>query len=194
METAPYLTLRETWPTEGRVILARYNADTIVVYQAFRAEIADAAVAAQRFVPPFSLDRTSWIKPGFLWMMHRSSWATAPGQERVLAITVARAGFEAILAAAVPSSAPRDGTPHAEWHRAVRRSDVVVQWDPDHGPGGEKLARRVIQLGLRREMLRRYVEDWTVRIEDLTPFVASQRGAWARDRASLQVPIERPWP
>jgi hypothetical protein len=39
-----------------------------VVYPAF----AEAAVAAQRFVNPFSLSRMTWIKPSFLWMMHRS--------------------------------------------------------------------------------------------------------------------------
>jgi hypothetical protein len=43
---APYLEVR-----------ADYDARTIVVYQAFRPEIVDAAVAAQRFVPPFSLGR-----------------------------------------------------------------------------------------------------------------------------------------
>jgi hypothetical protein len=68
------------------------------VYQAYSPEIADAAVRAGTFVPPFSLDRMTWIKPSFGWMMHRCGWATKPGQERVLAIQISRAGFEWALA------------------------------------------------------------------------------------------------
>ena len=41
--------------------------------------------------------------------------------------------------------------------------------------------------------LRRYVEEWTVAIEDITPFVAEQR-AIKSDRSRLLVPAERPYP
>jgi hypothetical protein len=50
-------------------IRATYTSDTITVYQAYSAEIADPAVSAGRFVPPFRRDRMTWIKPSFLWMM-----------------------------------------------------------------------------------------------------------------------------
>jgi hypothetical protein len=174
------------------VILARYDEQTVWVYQAFRAEIALPSVAAQRMGGAFSLERMSWIKPNFLWMMYRSAWATSPGQEHVLAVRMTRAGFEEVLGRAVASSYRASG--HAQrqdWERALRRSDVRLQWDPDHGPGGEALKRRAIQLGLRDEALRRYVEEWTVAIEDLTPFVAAQRG---KPRSELVVPAERPYP
>lgn len=46
-----------------REIRADYDASTIVVYQAYRKEIALAALAAGRFVAPFSLNRMTWIKP-----------------------------------------------------------------------------------------------------------------------------------
>jgi hypothetical protein len=48
---------------EEREIRADYDERTIVVYQAYRAEIARAAVEHNRFVPPFSLNRMTWIKP-----------------------------------------------------------------------------------------------------------------------------------
>ena len=60
--------------------------DHLTVYQAYPPEIADAAVAAGRFVPPFKRERMTWIKPSFRWMMYRCGWATKPGQERVLAV------------------------------------------------------------------------------------------------------------
>ncbi len=65
-------------------IRANFDATSLVVYQAYRAEIALPAVAQQRFAPPFSLGRT-WIKPSFLWMMERGNWARKAGQEYALA-------------------------------------------------------------------------------------------------------------
>ena len=73
-------------------IRADYDRDTVVIYQAYSPAIADAALKAGRFVPPFSFHRMTWIKPSFLWLMHRSNWGQKGGQERVLAVRVSRAG------------------------------------------------------------------------------------------------------
>lgn len=81
-----------------RQIRALYDATTITVYQAYSPAIADAALRAGAFVPPFKEARMTWIKPSFLWMMYRSGWGTKPGQERTLAVRITREGFEAALA------------------------------------------------------------------------------------------------
>ena len=60
-------------------VRAVYTDYSIIVYQAYAAPIAEPALAAGRFVPPFSRDRMTWIKPSFLWMMYRCGWATKPG-------------------------------------------------------------------------------------------------------------------
>src|SRR5688500_10455476 len=73
-------------------IRADHDETTIVVYQAYRPGIANAAVRAGRFVEPFSRSRMTWIKPSFAWMMHRCGWATKPGQEHVLALRITREG------------------------------------------------------------------------------------------------------
>jgi hypothetical protein len=166
-------------------IRADYDAQTIVVYQAFRPEIAEAAVAAQRFVPPFSLGRMTWIKPSFLWMMERSGWATKPGQERVLAVSITRVGWEEALSNTRLSRDENSGEP------------VVVQWDPERSVRGAKLDHRSIQVGLGRAIVERYVNEWTVAIRDLTPLVGRLRrfreaGEWSRITALL--PPERPYP
>lgn len=44
-------------------IRATFDTATIVVYQAYRSDIAAPAVAHQRFAPPFSVGRMTWIKP-----------------------------------------------------------------------------------------------------------------------------------
>src|SRR5690349_11801607 len=84
-----------------RQIRATYDATTITVYQAYSPAVADAALAAGRFVAPFSFTRMTWIKPSLLWLMHRSNWARKPAQERILAVRITRAGWEQALAQAV---------------------------------------------------------------------------------------------
>nr|WP_309689825.1 DUF4291 domain-containing protein [Armatimonas sp.] len=171
----PYLDQLARWPVEGKLILAQFDEHSVVVYQAFRPEIALYAVEHQRFGGPFSLERMSWIKPGFLWMMYRSGWASKPGQEHILAVRLKREGFDAILAEAVASSYHASGFgSREEWQRAVTRSDIRLQWDPDHDPKGNNQTRRAIQLGLRGERLRRYATSWLLEIEDITTFVQEQ--------------------
>src|SRR5262249_55981428 len=84
-----------------RQIRADFDGSTIVMYQAFAPAIADAAMTAGRFVAPFSFTRMTWIKPSLLWLMHRSNWAGKPGQERILAVRLTRAGWEQALSQAV---------------------------------------------------------------------------------------------
>jgi hypothetical protein len=162
------------WPEEGRHILAQFDAESIVVYQAYGASIGGFAAANGYFGGDFSLSRMSWIKPNFLWMMYRSGWGTKPNQEVVLAIRLRRAHFEEILAQAVAS--------HFEPGLHVM-------------PEEHRRARRAIQLGLRGEVLRRYARDWIVSIEDISAFVAEQRAhaaepPWPR----LQSPREDIYP
>jgi hypothetical protein len=67
------------------------------------------------------------------------------------------------------------------WKAAVARSDVRLQWDPDHDPMGGKCERRAIQLGLRGKTLEAYGKDEIVEIIDMSDFVALQReliGDW----------------
>ena len=187
--TERYAIQAARWPARGRHILAQFDETSVVVYQAYRLSIGSFAAANGHFRGGgFSLQRMSWIKPNFLWMMYRCGWAQKEGQEVVLAVKLQRAAFDAVLAAAVPSSYHAHRYPtRTDWEQAVKRSEVRLQWDPDHGPGGEPLERRAIQLGLRGSMLASYARDWIVEIEDITPFVKAQRG---RPRDELETPRE----
>src|SRR5262252_3430645 len=126
LQTAPYQEQCAAWPATGRHVLAQYDDDTVVVYQAYRPSIGRFAAASQHFGGGgFSLSRMSWIKPNFLWMMYRCGWATKDGQEVVLAVWLQRAAFDRILDAAVPSSYDRDAyADRAAWSRAVKTSSV----------------------------------------------------------------------
>lgn len=196
LELAPWRDQSETWPREGRHVLAQHDDDTIVVYQAYRPEIGRWAAEHGRLGgPAFSLSRMSWIKPNFLWMMFRSGWGTKPDQEVTLAVRLPRAAFAEILAQAVPSSfdgiAARTWEDERAWKSAGNRSDVRLQWDPDHHPTGAPLERRALQLGLRGDTLRRFAQEWPLEIVDMSGFVAEQRAhvsarAWDR----LMIPRE----
>lgn len=78
------------WPQAGRHILAQYDEESVVVYQAYRPAIGHFAAQHSYFGGEFSLERMSWIKPNFLWMMYRSGWGTKPGQEVTLAVRLKR--------------------------------------------------------------------------------------------------------
>jgi hypothetical protein len=184
------------WPAAGRHVLAQYDDASVVVYQAYRPSIGSFAAAHGYFGGGFSLGRMSWIKPNFLWMMYRCGWATKAGQEVVLAVWLAREAFDHILSLAVPSTYwDHRYADRAAWQADVRRSDVRLQWDPDHDPHGKPVVRRAVQLGLRGAILARYAKAWIQRIEDVTPFVREQHARLQRDGiASLETPSERVYP
>lgn len=120
--------VEEHWPSRGRVILAQYDADSVVVYQAYPPAIGHFAAAHQYFGGGFSLSRMTWIKPNFLWMMYRSHWGQSEAQEVVLAVRIRRSAFDLILRSAVPSAfAPELYAERATWQQAVRDSEVRLQ-------------------------------------------------------------------
>ena len=150
-------------------IRALYTDTTITVYQAYSDEIAGKALQAQRFVPPFQMTRMTWIKPSFLWMMYRSGWGTKEGQERVLAIDIARSGFQWCLENACLSHfEPAIHASESAWQQAKEQSPVRVQWDPERSIRLARLDYRSIQIGLSGPAVAQYVGDWTVRIRDVT--------------------------
>jgi hypothetical protein len=197
LELERYLTQRARWPARGRHILARYTDETVFVYQAYRPSIAESAVREQRLGGGgFSFDRMSWVKPNFLWMMYRSGWAQKEGQERVLSLEVTRAAFDVWLAAAVHSSYVAEVYgDRPSWDRAVKRSTVRLQWDPDHDPSGNPQERRAIQLGLRGASLRELGEGALVSVTDVTELVHAQHANVRKDTIeSLETPLERVYP
>ncbi|MBU6960353.1 DUF4291 domain-containing protein [Pseudomonas sp. CVAP len=157
-----------------RQIRAVYDATTIRVYQAYSDAITDAALAQGKFAsPPFKMDRMTWIKPSFLWMMYRAGWGFKDaGQKRILAIDITREGFEWALAHGCLSHAD-DSIDKAEWEAKKKASPVRVQWDPERDLLLRPLEYRAIQIGLSKEAVQLYVNQWIQRITDVTPLAHS---------------------
>lgn len=153
-----------------RQILAEYDNDGIYVYQAFKRSIVDAALAHGTFSKGFSRDRMTWIKPSFGWMLHRSAYATAHRQEAILKIKLSHEGFLTILDDAVPTSYDRaQWDTQDEWRRVLKHSEARYQWDPDRDLHDHKLEQRAIQIGIRGSLVHRYVDEWILQLEDVTP-------------------------
>jgi len=182
VSTTRYDEQMRRWPATGRHILAQFDDETVIVYQAYRPAIGHFAAQHGYFGGEFSYQRMSWIKPNFLWMMYRSNWGRSEGQEVVLAIRLRRPFFDSLLEQAVPSSfVPELFESHDAWKAAVSRSDVRLQWDPDRAPNGGKCERKAIQLGLRGNTLESYGKKEIVEIIDMSDFIAQQReliGDW----------------
>lgn len=179
-------------------IRADYDRDTIVVYQAYREEIGKRAVENKRFVPPFSYNRMTWIKPSFLWMMERCGYAQKAGQEVVLGIRIKRSSWEYALSQAVLTH-PKEGVYKSgeEWVELIKDASINVQWDPERSIRGGKFDYRSIQVGISRHLIEEYNKDWIVDIEDYTPLVQKiydfrKKGEY--DKAKKLLPIEKVYP
>lgn len=157
-----------TIPT--RQIRASFNNHTIRVYQAYNTAIANSALENGTFVcPPFKMERMTWIKPSFLWMMYRSGWGEKDsGQNRILAIDITREGFEWALQNSLLSHQTDQYPTKEAWLEAKRATPVRIQWDPERNLDLEPLPHRAIQIGLSNKAVMLYVNEWIQKITDVT--------------------------
>ncbi|HEY7547790.1 MAG TPA: DUF4291 domain-containing protein [Blastocatellia bacterium] len=175
-----------------RKIFASYDEQGVWVYQAFKPSIVEAALRRGTFDKGFSLDRMTWIKPSFGWVLYRSGYASKHRQEAVLKIKITHEGFREILSQSVETSFNPDlYESENHWRLALSRSDVRHQWDPDRSLTGERLERRAIQIGIRGETVQKYVRAWIVQLEEVTE-LAKQIGQTVEEkrRDMPQVPDE----
>ncbi|MFE9426253.1 DUF4291 domain-containing protein [Kitasatospora sp. NPDC006697] len=182
----------------SRRIRAACTERTVTVYQAYGPEIGDHAIARGAFPESWSRTRMTWVKPSFLWMMYRSGWGGKPGQERVLALEISRAGFDAALERACLSHYDRRvHADRAEWAGQLRTSDVRVQWDPERDLDLRPLPHRSLQLGLSGWAAGEYADRWIEAVRDVTPLARRIRElvrAGEREEAAALLPREREYP
>lgn len=183
---------------EANQIRADYDASTITMYQAYSTAIALPALKSQRFAPPFSLTRMTWIKPSFLWLMERSNWAQKSSQECILAVRIKRTGWEKALELGVLTGyEPGVHQSNSAWNQEFEKAIVHVQWDPERSLRGADLGINSIQVGLGRTIIEEYVNDWVTEIKDYTPLVRKIHGflkSGQAEKAKKLLPPERTYP
>lgn len=180
----------------NKKIKAVYDKEKVIIYQAFNNEIANEALKLNHFGESFSLNRMTWVKPSFLWMMYRSNWGTKINQERILSIEMERDGFEFILLNAILSKYNNKIYGDcSKWKELSKKSDIICQWDPARDVNGTKLEESTIQLGIRGEILNRYINEWTIKISDVTEMVITMRNEKLGNEFNGRLlPVEEEYP
>jgi len=176
-------------------IFAQYNRQCIRVYQAYNAIIAKEAIALQTFGENFNINRMTWIKPSFLWLMYRSNWGTKKNQECILALDIYQSKFNELLEKAVLTSPDSAIYTNIQWRKAFDETTVYCQWDPDRNVNGNAINRAAIQIGLKGSTLKDFLNTGIYCIEDITPLVRK----WNKQRKcgrlnSKDLPVEKIYP
>ncbi|SIO96661.1 hypothetical protein VSP9026_04465 [Vibrio spartinae] len=181
-----------------RQIRAVYDDKTIRVYQAYNDAIADSALEHGTFKsPPFKMERMTWIKPSFLWMMYRSGWGQKDaGQNRILAIDITRGGFEWALENSLLSHDAQKYKDRDEWLKIKKATPIRIQWDPERDLYLQPLEHRSIQIGLSNEAVPLYVNEWIQQITEVTDLATEihalvEKGEQAA--AEQLLPVEEPY-
>ena len=179
-------------------IRASYTKDTIRVYQAYSDDIANSALANGNFIsPPFKMERMTWIKPSFLWMMYRAGWGKKDeNQKRILAIDISREGFEWALEHSLLSRDASKYKDKEEWLKVKKATPVRVQWDPERDLQLEALEYRSIQIGLSKEGVALYVNEWIQNITEVTDLASTIHNlvlAQKIEEAKALLPKEEPY-
>ncbi|MEX2964713.1 DUF4291 domain-containing protein [Microbulbifer sp. TYP-18] len=182
-------------PPKHKEIRAVFNEKTVRVYQAYNDGIANSALEHGTFKsPPFKMERMTWIKPSFLWMMYRSGWGKKDnGQNRILAIDISREGFEWALEHSLLSHQAKDYADREEWLKIKKATPVRIQWDPERDLHLQPLEHRAIQIGLTNEAVPLYVNEWIQSITDVTNLASEIHSLVEKnlvDEAGLLLPKE----
>lgn len=184
--------------SEQKQIRSFFNDQTIRVYQAYSDAIADAALKHGTFIsPPFKIDRMTWIKPSFLWMMYRAGWGYKdPQQKRILAIDISHEGFNWALMHSCESRSPALLN-KKQWQELKQKFPVRIQWDPERDINLQPLPYRSIQIGLSKIAVNLYINQWIKKITDITPLAHSIHTciqAGEIEQAKKMLPEERIYP
>ena len=179
--------------SQQRAIRASYDKEYITVYQAFSAEIAEAAVREQKLdaSPAYDVYRGyTWFKPSFCWMMYRCGYTYKDDQQsNVLALRIKHANFKKIMQQAVLAEKPHG------------KDCPIVQWDPERSPRIGRLEYRSLQVGMPRLLVKQWTEEWVESVEDVTKMARALKAKLDEDDKiaaeelvkSGLLPVERPY-
>ena len=127
--------------------------------------------------------------------MYRAGWGLKDEeQRRILAIDITREGFDWALSNSCPSH-PGEAMSKEDWAKVKDASPVRIQWDPERDLLLLPMEHRTIQIGLSKDAVRRYANQWIRRISEVTPLAHEIHALVRQGRfleAKEKLPIERP--
>lgn len=174
-----------------KIVYANYDSNGVFVYQAFKPKIVQTAVEVGTFGKGFGFERTSWIKPSFSWTLRRSKYATKNRMEAIAQIKITHSAFKEILEQSVEAHYNENiYSCELDWETDLMKTQVVHQWDPERDLIGRRLERQAIQIGIREQVLKKYVSDYIIEVKDMTE-LAHKIGDAVRNKNTLpSVPRE----
>ena len=130
--------------------------------------------------------------------MNRSNWGQKSGQQKTLAVRIKRTGWEKALSLGVLTHPEQSVYPNpTEWDMQFKDAHVHIQWDTERSLRGAGLNQYSIQVGISRHLIREFVEQWIVSIQDLSPTVSKIHQflkTGNEKNAKRLLPLERVYP
>jgi hypothetical protein len=179
-----------------RKVYCDFDDEGVYVYQALNPSVLKFAVENGKFGKNYAVDRTIWIKPSFAWILHRTYAGAKNKMQAIARIKISHAAWLEILTESVQSH--YDDEIYGDrmlWQIALKRAKVICQWDPERELDGKPLGRQSIQLGLKAPILKTFVSEYVLGVEDFSP-LASNIAQLAKDGKMEfpAVPLEREYP
>lgn len=179
-----------------KAIFANFDDEGVYLYQAFKPETVSVAVEKGTFGKGFGLDRITWIKPSFAWLLRRSKYASKNRMQAIAKIKVSHQSWLEILEQSIETHFnPNIFENEDIWQSSLNKSDVIHQWDPERDLDGRPLDRQAIQVGIRGEVIKKYVESYILKVEDVTD-LAKEIGLVVKAKTNNfpEVPEEKYYP
>lgn len=152
-----------------KIIYANYDEAGVYMYQAFKPATVKIAAELGTFGKGFGFDRLTWIKPSFAWLLRRSKYGTKNRMKGIAKIKIAHSAFLEILEQSIETHWNQKLYSNEDnWQKAINNSDVIHQWDPERDLVGKRLNRQSIQIGIRGEVIKKYVSDYILGVEDIS--------------------------
>lgn len=125
----------------------------------------------------FDSNPTKEEREYWLWYIEKVEELLKEKEEkRILSIEIRRTGFDTILSDAILSKYDNKVySNELEWKRQMKITEVLCQWDPERNVDGIKSPEKTIQLGIRGNILKHYISDWIIKINDITETVIQLR-------------------
>jgi len=115
-------------------------------------------------------------------MRYRSGYSRKDkGQERILALRMKHEHFHHLLSLASVTSQGRLADED-------KSKPVRVQWDPERSTTLEQLPYRSIQIGISNQLIKKWVDEWIISIDDVTERAVALEKAV---RESEKLPLEK---
>ena len=77
-------------------------------------------------------------------------------------------GADAVVKVEMETGTKAEAESERGKEKGTEKAQVRFQWDPERGVKLQRLPYRSLQVGIAGEMVRRWIDEWIVRIEDVT--------------------------